>query len=88
MATAAINRHEVNQDVLNAIVAEMASGVEQAVECWIAQIDQIYRDTRLTTLGRMNAIHEVIERYKRTTGKTHLVSRNQTNSPRRLNHEY
>lgn len=87
MATAAINRHDVNQDVLNAIVAEMASGVDQAVECWMAQIDQIYNDTRLTTLGRMNAIHEVIERYKRTTGKNHLVSRDQ-NSPRRLNHEY
>lgn len=71
MATAAITR----EDLLNTIVNEMAAGVDKAVECWMAQIDQIFCDTRLTTLGRMNAIREVVEHYKQLTGKDHLVSR-------------
>ncbi|HEY1799304.1 MAG TPA: hypothetical protein VGG46_00100 [Terriglobales bacterium] len=73
MATATINR-DVVQD---AIVNEMASGVDKAVECWMAQIEQIFEDTRLTTLGRMNAIHEVVQHYKQLTGKERLESRGQ-----------
>lgn len=71
MATAAITR----EDMLKRMVEELASGVDRAVECWMAQIDQIFRDSRLTTLGRMNAIREVIDRYKKLTGKEQLASR-------------
>ena len=73
MATATINRDVL----LNAIVNEMAAGVDKAVECWMAQIEQIFEDTRLTTLGRMNAIHAVVQHYKQLTGKDHLESRGQ-----------
>jgi hypothetical protein len=73
MATATINRDVL----LNAIANEMAAGVDKAVECWMAQIEQIFEDTRLTTLGRMNAIHEVVQHYKQSTGKDHLESRGQ-----------
>ena len=73
MATATINRDVL----LNAIVNEMAAGVDKAVECWMAQIEQIFEDTRLTTLGRMNAIHEVVQHYNQSTGKDHLESRGQ-----------
>jgi acetyl-CoA carboxylase alpha subunit len=75
MATAAITR----EDLLDAIVSEMAAGVDKAVECWMAQIDQIFSDSRLTTLGRMHAIREVVDRYKQITGKDRLVSRNEVN---------
>jgi len=71
MATTAISQNVL----LDAIVREMASGVDQAVECWMAQIEQIFHDTRLTTLGRMNAIQDVVQRYKQLTGKDHLTSR-------------
>ena len=68
----------INRDVLlDAVVKEMAFGLDKAVECWMAQIDQIFEDTRLTTLGRMNAIHEVVQRYKQSTGKNHLEFRGQ-----------
>lgn len=73
MATATINRNVL----LDAIVNEMASGVDKAVECWMAQIEQIFEDTRLTTLGRMNAIHEVVQNYKQLTGKERLEFRGQ-----------
>ena len=73
MAAATINRNVV----LDSIVNEMAAGVDKAVECWMAQIEQIFEDTRLTTLGRMNAIHEVVQHYKQLTGKDHLQIRGQ-----------
>jgi hypothetical protein len=79
MATTAINQNVL----LDAIVREMASGVDQAVECWMAQIEQIFNDTRLTTLGRMNAIREVVQRYKQLTGKDSLTSRTEQFAPGR-----
>ena len=72
MATSAITRE---QEFLNSIAAEIASGVESAVECWMAQIDEVYQDTQLTTLGRMNAIRSIVDRYKQQTGKQSLQCR-------------
>jgi hypothetical protein len=73
MATAAITR----EDILKTMVMELASGVDRAVECWMAQIEQIFCDSRLTTLGRMNAIRELLDRYKQLTGKSQLIARGQ-----------
>jgi hypothetical protein len=41
----------------------------------MAEIDQAFQDTKLTTLGRMNAVKDVLEKYKRLTGKQQLVRR-------------
>jgi hypothetical protein len=71
MATAAITR----EDMLKTMVEELASGVDRAVECWMSQIDQIACDSQLTILSRINAIREVVDRYKSLTGKEHLASR-------------
>jgi len=62
-------------DVIDVIVAEMAMGVERAVEFWMSQIEQALTDGRLTTLGRLNAVRSIVEEYKCSTGKTQLVSR-------------
>ncbi len=62
-------------DLVNAISAEMALGVETAVECWMAQIEQAFTDPGLTTLGRLQAVREVLERYKQLTGKSALFGR-------------
>ena len=53
----------------------MANGVEMAVESWMAEIDQAFQDTKLTTLGRMNAVKDVLEKYKLLTGKQQLARR-------------
>jgi hypothetical protein len=53
----------------------MAIGVETAVECWLSQIDQALTDVHLTTLGRLNAVNEILGKYKRLTGKTQLACR-------------
>ncbi len=58
-----------HQDLIRVIAEEMACGVEAAVDCWMTQIDSALTDTRLTTLGRLNAVHEIVENYKLLTGK-------------------
>ena len=70
LATAAISR-----DVVNAIASEMVSGVERAVECWMSQIEVALTDAHLTSLGRLDAVREILEKYKRLTGKTELQAR-------------
>jgi len=62
-------------DVVKLLAAEMASGVERAVECWLAQVEHALTDTQLTTLGRLNAVREILDRYKSLTGKTRLEGR-------------
>ena len=60
---------------MNAIATEMAIGVEKAVDCWMSQVERALTDRQLTTLGRMNAVREVLDRYKSLTGKTQLEHR-------------
>ncbi len=67
MATTAVNR-----DLVQVIAEEMSRGVETAVESWMSQIDQALTDMQLTTLGRLNAVREVVENYKELTGKPQL----------------
>jgi len=62
-------------DLVNLLAAEMASGVERAVECWLAQVEHALTDRQLTTLGRLNAVREILDRYKSLTGKTRLEGR-------------
>ncbi len=65
-----------NTDVVSVIATEMASGVERAVDLWMAQFDEVMADHRLTTLGRLNAVQDILESYKAATGKATLHRRN------------
>jgi len=58
-----------DQDLIRVIAEEMSYGVETAVECWMAPIDSALTDTQLTTLGRLNAVHQIVQNYKLLTGK-------------------
>jgi hypothetical protein len=53
----------------------MAAGVEQAVECWMSQIEQALTDVNLTSLGRLNAVREIVDEYRQLTGKEQLRGR-------------
>ncbi len=70
MASAAISR-----DLITVIAQEMSCAVDRSVEYWMAQLDEALTDTRLTTLGRLNAVSAIIARYKLLTGKSQLRSR-------------
>jgi hypothetical protein len=48
------------------------------VECWLAQIDEAMTDLRLTSLGRLNAVTQILANHKRVTGKEQLHRRKKT----------
>ena len=64
-----------NHDLVLAIAEEMAHGVQTAVDCWMTEIDQALTDTHLTTMGRLNAVREIVDNYKRLTGRADLTCR-------------
>ena len=70
MASTAFNR-----DLVEVVAEEMAHGVKSAVDCWMTEIDLALSNTRLTTLGRLNAVREIVENYKYLTGQSHLDCR-------------
>jgi hypothetical protein len=49
--------------LIEAVVGEMQDGIERAVSFWMSQIQDALQNPRLTTLGRMNAIQEIVDRY-------------------------
>jgi hypothetical protein len=75
-AGAALSTRAIPADFLEVVVSEMAVGVERAVECWMAQIEQALTDIHLTSLGRLNAVREILDQYKNLTGKAQLERRN------------
>lgn len=70
MATTALNH-----DLVLAIAEEMAHGVQTAVDCWTTEIELALTNTHLTTLGRLNAVKEIVENDKHLTGQAHLSCR-------------
>lgn len=75
MATTMVGTLAGSSDLVQMIAREMAQGVETAVECWMSEIEHIFDDSRLTSLGRLNAVKDVLARYKRLSGKAHLEGR-------------
>src|SRR2546422_7697061 len=70
MASAAVSR-----DVITVIVQEMSCAVDRSVEYWMAQLDEALTDTRLTTLGRLDAVSAIISRYNDFPGTSPIPSR-------------
>ena len=58
MATIATNRA-----LIEAVAAEMSEGIDCAVSFWMTQIEAALLDPRLTTLGRIHAVQEIVKRY-------------------------
>jgi hypothetical protein len=75
MQEVAVTSTAENQEFVTAIIQELASGVDAAVECWMAEIESAVTDVHLTTLGRLNAVNEILDNYKHLTGKARLHGR-------------
>lgn len=71
LASAALN----SQQFVEMISQELFTGVGKAVECWMGEVEAALESPRLTTLGRLQAVGEVLKRYKAITGKTELQTR-------------
>ena len=56
-------------EFVSLVATEMVRGVEAAVETWLAQVELALTDRHLTSLGRLNAVHEVLENISGTPEK-------------------
>jgi len=65
----------IPRDAVDVIASEMADGVERAVDGWMEEFELALDDTRLTTLGRLNAVREIVARYKQLTGRDTFTDR-------------
>ena len=70
MATAPVNR-----EFIEAVAAEMTSGIHAALECWMTRIEAALESPTLTSLGKLIAVREILEDYKDRTGKAKLECR-------------
>ena len=61
-----------DREFIQAVAAEMASGIDGAVEHWLGKIDSVLQNSRLTTLGRLQGVQEVLVQYKKLAGKAEL----------------
>ena len=59
----AVTSVATDRELIEPVIGEMQDGIERAVGFWMAQIEDALRDPRLTTLGRMNAVKEVVNQY-------------------------
>lgn len=57
------------RDFIDAVAAELSAGIDSALECWMMQFEAVVENPRLTAAGRMQAIREILNRYKMATGR-------------------
>jgi hypothetical protein len=62
----------VANDFIDAVAMEMCSGIDAAVEAWMAELESILQDPQLTTLGRLQEVTALVARYKSVSGKSEL----------------
>jgi hypothetical protein len=53
-----------NRELIDAVSTEVCSGIDRAVGFWMKQIEDVLQDSRLTTLGRLQAVKEVVSAYR------------------------
>jgi hypothetical protein len=71
-------------NLIEVIASEIAVGVDRAVECWMSQIEHALTDVHLTSLGRLNAVREILDEYKHLTGKVQLQGRGSSALPEKV----
>lgn len=50
--------------LIEAVAAEMTTGIECAVDYWMFQIESVFNDAHITTLGRLHAVKEILRKYR------------------------
>ena len=52
-------------ELIDALVEEVSAGIRCGVSFWMTQINDVFQDKQLTTLGRLQRIREIVEEYRR-----------------------
>lgn len=53
-----------SREFIDAVSAEVCAGIDRAVGFWMNQIENVLQDNRLTTLGRLQAVQDVVGTYR------------------------
>ncbi len=55
------------EDILSTIVAELTSGIDAALEHWMARIEEALQDSRRTPQEKINELREILTEYRLIT---------------------
>lgn len=70
MATSTLNR-----EFIEAVASEMSNGIQAALECWMGKIERVLDNGALTTLGRLQAVKEIVADYRDMAEETSIEHR-------------
>jgi hypothetical protein len=59
------NATSANRELIEVVATEVSAGIDRAVSFWMNQIDDVLQDRHLTTLGRLQAVKDLVENYRR-----------------------
>ena len=68
----------LRREFIEAVAAEMSDGIDAAMAWWMGKIERVMENNTLTTLGRLQAVKEIIAEYKNGIGETQLDCRRST----------
>jgi hypothetical protein len=72
LQAAALAGDPLMEEFVDLVAEEVAIGIHKAVGYWMGRLQAVFQDTRLTTLGRMHAIQDILAEYKQATGEDEL----------------
>jgi len=55
--------------LIEALAEEVSAGIRCGVDFWLTQIEAVFGDKQLTTLGRLQRVRQIVEEYRRTEGE-------------------
>ena len=65
----------IDREFIEAVATEMSAGIHAALECWLGRIERVLEAKTLTTLGKLQAVQEIVAEYKQITGQVQLQCR-------------
>ena len=60
-------------DFVNIVAREISSGIDRALTYWLGRIELEVVDPSLTTAERMAAIRDILQEYKRVSGREEIA---------------
>ena len=60
----ASNAAAAEKEFVELVAEQVACGVDEAVDRWMAEFDSVLQDPHLTTLGRLQAMSAIVARYR------------------------
>ena len=64
-----MNSTTTQTDLVGLIAAEIAGGIDEAIDYWLGRIECELTDEALTPYERLRAVANVLREYKEVTGK-------------------